>query len=80
MDRFAGALLFGCILIFIAPLLGVLFGAFSGWAVGLMFEDTILDFLSRVGVTTSGLRVWQVGAAMGFLGGFLKTGQYQRSE
>lgn len=60
-------------LVFLVPILGVLFGAFSGWVVGLFFTDTILGFLARLGVDTDGLAVWQVGAAMGFLGGFLKT-------
>lgn len=60
-------------LVFLVPILGVLFGAFSGWVVGLFFTDTILGFLARLGADTDGLAVWQVGAAMGFLGGFLKT-------
>lgn len=60
-------------LIFFAPVLGVIFGAFSGWVVGLFFSGTVLGFLGRLGVDVNGLQLWQVGAAMGFLGGFLKT-------
>lgn len=60
-------------LVFFVPVLGTLFGAFSGWVVGLFFEATILDFLARIGVAVAGLALWKVGAAMGFLGGFLKT-------
>lgn len=60
-------------MVFFAPVIGVLFGAFAGWVVGLFFGDTILSFLTRVGVDTAGLAVWQVGAAMGFLGSFLRT-------
>jgi hypothetical protein len=62
-----------CALVLVMPMLGVLFGAFSGWVVGLFFSETILGFLARVGVDVDGLALWQVGAAMGFLGGFLKT-------
>lgn len=64
-------------LMVLMPVLGVLFGAFSGWAVSLFFNDTVLGFLARIGVDTNGLALWQVGAAMGFLGGFLKTSFHQ---
>lgn len=60
-------------LIFFMPLFGTLMGAFSGWVVGLFFTETILGFLERAGVRTIGIELWEVGAAMGFLGGFLKT-------
>lgn len=60
-------------LAFLLPVLGTLIGAFMGWVVGLFFGETILAFLAAVGVTTSGLSMWQVGAAMGFLGSFLRT-------
>lgn len=60
------------IAVILLPMLGTLFGAFSGFIVGLFFSETILDFLHRAGVNTIGLPLWQVGAAMGFLGGFLK--------
>lgn len=60
-------------LMIVMPLGGVLLGGFSGWVVGLFWSDQIVDFLSRLGVNTKGLTVWEIGAAMGFLGGFLKT-------
>lgn len=59
--------------IFFLPCMGVLFGAFSGWVVGLFFEETVMGFLGRVGFNTAGFEMWQVGAVMGFLGAFLKT-------
>lgn len=65
-------------LIVVMPVMGVLFGAFAGWIVGLFFTPTILDFLRRLGVDTAGLQVWQIGAAMGFFGGFLKTSVTKR--
>jgi hypothetical protein len=60
-------------LVFLIPLLGCLFGSFSGWVVGLVFEEEVIGFLRRLGADTDGLTTWQVGAAMGFFGGFLKT-------
>lgn len=60
-------------LAFIMPILGTLIGAFMGLIVGLFFGQTILDFLAAVGVNTVGMTMWQVGAAMGFLGSFLRT-------
>jgi hypothetical protein len=73
MEKVAIAFLAVVGIVFAAPLLGVLGGAFSGWVVGFFWTQPILDFLARVGVRVEGLEVWQIGAAMGFLGGFLKT-------
>jgi uncharacterized membrane protein len=61
----AGALL-------ILPLTGTLLGAFTGWVVGLFFTEAILSFLHRAGVNTIGLELWQVGAALGFMGAFFR--------
>lgn len=61
------------ILLFLAPLLGVLGGAFGGWVVGIFFTDLIIGTLARFGVDTAGLAVWHLGAFLGFVGGFFKT-------
>lgn len=55
---------FGCIL-------GTLFGALAGWFVGLFFGKTILAFLATLGIT--GFKMWQVGAVLGFVGGFFRS-------
>lgn len=73
MEKIAAGVTMVLGLMFIMPILGCLFGAFSGWAAGLVFGNSILGFLSSLGADTSGLSMWQVGAAMGFFGGFLKT-------
>jgi hypothetical protein len=73
MHKIALGLLAFAATVILLPLLGTLLGAFTGFVVGLFFEETILDFLHRAGVNTIGLPLWQVGASMGFLGGFLKT-------
>lgn len=58
---------------FLLPLVGVLTGAFCGWIVGVFFPETILGTLACFGVKTEGLEVWQLGACLGFVGGFFKT-------
>ncbi len=46
-------------------------GAVSGWFIGLFFEETILGILSSLGI--SGFSMWQIGAFLGFVGGFFRT-------
>lgn len=74
-----GAIIALVSLVFFAPLIGVLFGAFSGWVVGLFFADTVLGFLARIGIDVSGLNMWQVGAALGFLGAFFRSSHTSNS-
>lgn len=57
--------------IFMFVIFGTLIGACAGWIVGLIFGDTILGILSQLGV--KGITMWQFGAFMGFVGGYLKT-------
>jgi hypothetical protein len=58
---------------FFITLFGVLGGIVVGWVVGLFFTDLIVGFISRFGVNTVGLEVWQIGGALGFIGAFFKT-------
>lgn len=55
----------------ISPMFGFLFGAFSGFVVGLFFADTIFAFFSHFGIND--LTMWQIGGSLGFIGGFFKT-------
>ena len=59
-------------LIFIAPLVGICVGAFAGWVAGLFFPHTLGVVAT---VLSNGLIVapWQIGAALGCVGGFFKT-------
>ena len=57
-------------LIFFVPLLGAIFGAFSGWVVGLFFDETMATFIQWLEVEAS---PWQIGAVLGFVGGFFKS-------
>ncbi|MBB3411244.1 hypothetical protein FHT87_005197 [Rhizobium sp. BK316] len=73
MEKIASIVLFSLVLTLVSPILGVAFGALAGWLVGLVFSTEILGFLHRIGVDTEGLTMWQLGAALGFIGGYLKT-------
>lgn len=73
MEKLLAAVGLGLVLALIVPILFVLCGALSGWVAGLVFEAEILGFLARIGVNTDGLTMWQVGAALGFIGSFFKT-------
>lgn len=74
-----GWLLLGGGLIFFAPLIGVLLGAFSGWIVSLFFDDTIRLTLLACGVQLGHLELWQLGATLGFISGFFRSVQGNRS-
>lgn len=77
-EKLAGLLLFGMVIAFISPIFAVFLGAAAGWIVGLCFEEEIMGFLSRIGVETVDMSMWQLGAALGFIGGFLKTTVHER--
>lgn len=47
------------------------FGALAGWIVGLVFGGTILGIVAQLGV--HGIVMWQLGAFLAFVGGFLAT-------
>lgn len=65
-----GAALFSGGLLLLLPL-GTLFGGIAGWAVGLFFGDTILGIAGQLGVKD--ITMFQFGAFLGFVGGFLRT-------
>ena len=66
------AAIFVTALLFALVLLATLGGAFAGWVAGLFFEETILGTLRRAGMDTHGLSMWQLGATLGFVGGFFR--------
>lgn len=53
-------------------LFGTLMGTLGGWVVGWFFADTILTFFSYIFGTSAGLEMWELGASLGFIGGFLR--------
>lgn len=62
------------VLVFFSPLIGTLLGAFSGWVVGFFFAETIMTTLAGFGFGAS-ISMWQLGATLGFLGGFFRVRQ-----
>ncbi len=74
MDGFlktGAALVLFALLLFGVILLATVFGALAGWVVGLFFADTILGIFAALGV--KGFAMWQIGAFLGFVGGFFKS-------
>lgn len=65
------AVAFAGLIVVIAPL-NVLLGAFAGWTVSLFWGDSILITLRSVGLPPE-VSMWQLGAALGFVGSFLRT-------
>lgn len=55
------------VLLFVAPLFGIAFGAFGGWAVGLFYPNTLHLLGYRLGLDVP---PWQLGAMFGFVGAF----------
>lgn len=51
--------------------LATLMGGFVGWLVGIFFGDTILGIFGQLGIHN--VTMFQLGACLGFVGGFLKT-------
>lgn len=80
MRKIIAAVVLSAVLVFTVPILFVFLGALSGWVAGLVFEDMIMGFLSRIGVNTAGLTMWQLGGALGFIGSFFKTSISQKTK
>ncbi|MBA8851229.1 positive regulator of sigma E activity [Ochrobactrum intermedium] len=72
MEKLSTIIVTAAAILFFAPLIGVLGGAFVGWVVGLFFAETIHAFLAAVGINAAGLAMWQIGASLGFIGGFFR--------
>ena len=64
--------------LFLLPLVGTVLGALAGFVVGIFFGDTILGILSQLGVT--GVAMWQVGAFLGFVGGYFRSAGASKSK
>lgn len=60
-------------LIFFAPMLGVLAGAFSGWVVGMLAPVWVPSGLALLGMKISAGDLVYLGAALGFIGGFFRS-------
>jgi hypothetical protein len=73
LAKVGGIVFLGLGLLFVAPIIAVFFGALSGWIIGLVFTGEVMKVLSRFGVDTVGLSMWELGAGLGFVGSFFKS-------
>ena len=73
--KIIGGLALIAALAFIACIISTVMGAAVGWVVGLVFHDTIFDFLRRIGIDVTGMSMWQIGASLGFIGSFFRSNQ-----
>lgn len=71
------ALLLLALTVFVLCLIGTIVGSLSGWAVGLLFGETILGIFAAFGL--KGFSMWQIGAFLGFVGGFFRTSVTSKS-
>lgn len=53
--------------------LGTVCGAGAGWLIGQIFSATILKVLAKFHIDISNLEMWELGAMLGFIGGFFRT-------
>lgn len=60
------------LLIFLSPIAGVLVGAFSGWVVSVLAPVWVPSGLAALGLHIGASQLVEVGAALGFLGGFFR--------
>jgi len=68
--KIIGGAFAGVGLIFVLMLLGTVFGGIGGWVVGGMFPYVTDTIRSVIGVT---LTDFQLGATLGFFGGFFRS-------
>lgn len=57
------------VVLFLSPLFGIAFGAFGGWVAGLIYPNTLHLLAHRLDLN---VEPWQLGAMLGFVGGFFK--------
>lgn len=70
MLKALGAIVLIVGLFILFPLIGTLIGAFTGWIVGVFWPTTFGAVLAHFGL--SAFAPYQIGATLGFIGGFFK--------
>jgi hypothetical protein len=58
-------------LVVVAAIAGALFGAIGGGIVGWVFDETSAKVLASLNIEH--LKMWEIGAALGFFGSFFKS-------
>ena len=84
MAKFIGVVLTAIIMIpllILGAVFGVLGGAFGGWIVGFFFPHTFGAWLQYFGLPRGlgQIEPWQVGAMLGFVGGFFRASVTSKS-
>jgi hypothetical protein len=72
-----GALVVVVIMVLIFPIISALFGAFSGWVVGIFFSSQIGAVLAHFGLNYP---LWQIGMTLGFVSGFFRSSPTQSND
>lgn len=73
MEKLVSAFATALVIVFIAPVVGVLVGAFSGWVVSLLAPGWVTSGLALMfGSHINAGQLVELGAALGFLGGFFR--------
>jgi len=55
----------------IGACIGPFFGAMAGYIVGWIFDETTVKVLTQLGLQQ--FQLWEIGAALGFFGGFFRS-------
>lgn len=66
-------------ILFVAPLLGVVFGAFSGWLISCFFNDPVHNVVVSLLPSLAQYTLAEIGAGLGFLGGFFRSVTTQKT-
>lgn len=71
------ALVLIAVVLLVAPLLGACVGAFTGWVVGAVFSDSMMHLQKLLGTQAE---AYQIGAMLGFIGGFFRSSSSSTSK
>ena len=62
-----------------APIIGVVFGAFSGWIISGLFNDPVHNVVVSIFPSLAQYTLAEIGAGLGFLGGCFSSVVSQKS-
>ena len=75
-----GGLILSAAIIFAAPIIGVLVGAFVGWVVSILAPVWVPTGLGFIGINIAAHQLVELGAALGFVAAFFRSRLQQKSE
>jgi hypothetical protein len=61
------------LLLLVAPILNTLFAGVGAWLISLVFEGSIRAVWRGIGINLDQFSFFQIGCALGFVGGFLRS-------